>query len=487
MSKKYIGGLITKTPVTPAGPYQNGAASGVWTLEQAEYYIKQGIWPIAGNVELIGQQTYVGTYNTTSDALQDTYDFTVPAGVTSISAVCIGSGASGTRNDTSSQSGRAGDLRYSSNIAVTPGHVLRMYVAQGTNFATTTQYSGIASYIYNVTTSTVLLKAAGGVNINTSTNDSSAISGYIGGGNGGNGGTQNTTYAGGGGGTGGYNGNGGTGQNNAGTYATTPAAGSGAAYGGARSTVYASTGGGVNLIGLGTTATTDNGAGSYGCDGIASYGASGSGMYGAGGGGNDSASGNAAGGRPGGIRIIWGGGRTFPSNAMDYLPMSSSSFTQIELRFCQITSQDRTSTYSGAPLCEVEIYDETNTNIMRSPQVLAAVEGSNTLTFADLVNDRFGFNSSSAVSTDVQTLNSGTVEGSYFNFKKTTSSTISLFIKLSSARKIKQIKFYVPILNDWFIPYVDIYGDGVQIGHACPVPTYNSPSSGYVTSTITFT
>ena len=43
MSKKYIGGLITKTPVTPAGPYQNGAASGVWTLEQAEYYIKQGI------------------------------------------------------------------------------------------------------------------------------------------------------------------------------------------------------------------------------------------------------------------------------------------------------------------------------------------------------------------------------------------------------------------------------------------------------------
>ena len=49
MSTKYSGGLITKNPVTPAGPYQNGAAPGVWTVEQALQYTKQGIWPIAGN------------------------------------------------------------------------------------------------------------------------------------------------------------------------------------------------------------------------------------------------------------------------------------------------------------------------------------------------------------------------------------------------------------------------------------------------------
>jgi hypothetical protein len=49
MSKKYPGGLITKTPVAPAGPFQDDAASGVWTLSQAAYWQEQGLWPIAGN------------------------------------------------------------------------------------------------------------------------------------------------------------------------------------------------------------------------------------------------------------------------------------------------------------------------------------------------------------------------------------------------------------------------------------------------------
>jgi len=50
MSTKYSGGLITKNPVLPAGPYETGAAPGVWTVEQALQYTKQGIWPTAGNV-----------------------------------------------------------------------------------------------------------------------------------------------------------------------------------------------------------------------------------------------------------------------------------------------------------------------------------------------------------------------------------------------------------------------------------------------------
>jgi len=48
MSEKYPGGLITKTPITPAGPYQTGAASGVWTRDQQLQYQQQGIWPTAG-------------------------------------------------------------------------------------------------------------------------------------------------------------------------------------------------------------------------------------------------------------------------------------------------------------------------------------------------------------------------------------------------------------------------------------------------------
>lgn len=49
MSQQWPGGLIRKTPVTPTGPYQNGAAPGVWTLDQVAYWQKQGLWPIAGN------------------------------------------------------------------------------------------------------------------------------------------------------------------------------------------------------------------------------------------------------------------------------------------------------------------------------------------------------------------------------------------------------------------------------------------------------
>ena len=51
MSNRWPGGVIRKTPVTPAGPFQNSAASGVWSLADAAYWRKQGLWPIAGNVK----------------------------------------------------------------------------------------------------------------------------------------------------------------------------------------------------------------------------------------------------------------------------------------------------------------------------------------------------------------------------------------------------------------------------------------------------
>ena len=49
MSQRWPGGLIKPTPITPTGPYQDGSASGVWTLDQMEYWLQQGLWPIAGN------------------------------------------------------------------------------------------------------------------------------------------------------------------------------------------------------------------------------------------------------------------------------------------------------------------------------------------------------------------------------------------------------------------------------------------------------
>jgi len=59
MSQKYPGGLITKTPVVPSGPYETSTASGIWTLDQQLQYAKQGIWPTAGRQVPDPQFNYV--------------------------------------------------------------------------------------------------------------------------------------------------------------------------------------------------------------------------------------------------------------------------------------------------------------------------------------------------------------------------------------------------------------------------------------------
>ena len=65
MSQKYPGGFITKSPVAPAGPYETSVAKGVWTLDQAMQFKKQGLWPTAGNAApptVIGQAFGGGYY-----------------------------------------------------------------------------------------------------------------------------------------------------------------------------------------------------------------------------------------------------------------------------------------------------------------------------------------------------------------------------------------------------------------------------------------
>jgi len=49
MPKRYLGNIITDTPTAPAGPYENDAASGVWSLAEANAYTAAGLWPTAGN------------------------------------------------------------------------------------------------------------------------------------------------------------------------------------------------------------------------------------------------------------------------------------------------------------------------------------------------------------------------------------------------------------------------------------------------------
>lgn len=73
MSNTYPGGLIRKTPptITPPVDGEGGSAPGVWTLEQATNYIKQGTWPkpvLPRNLYTWGSGSYGATgQNNTTD------------------------------------------------------------------------------------------------------------------------------------------------------------------------------------------------------------------------------------------------------------------------------------------------------------------------------------------------------------------------------------------------------------------------------------
>lgn len=69
MSERYPGGIISKTAPTPTGPYENGTAPGIWTLEQQLQYQQQGVWPTAGLTpsyieDVFSTYVYTGTGNT---------------------------------------------------------------------------------------------------------------------------------------------------------------------------------------------------------------------------------------------------------------------------------------------------------------------------------------------------------------------------------------------------------------------------------------
>ena len=256
--KQFPGGIITKNPTAPAGPYETSAAPGIWTLDQAMNYKKQGIWPTAGNIAP-GQQAY-----TTAG----TYSWVAPAGISSVSVVVVGGAA-----------GRGGALAYKNNYTVVSGnsYSLRVQAAGG---------CGCTASFFN-TTCTV--RAGSGAN-------------RVGDG-GGNGGLQGD----GGAGAGGYSGQGGTGQSPCCGIAATNGAGGGGA-GGTVSSFIGGGGGGVGILGQGASGVINaNGRGGGGGSGGANGGcAGGGGAYG-GGAGSLLPAGGA-------VRIIWPGTtRSFPS------------------------------------------------------------------------------------------------------------------------------------------------------------------------------
>lgn len=256
----------------------------------------------------------------------------VPAGVTSISAVCIGGGGAGTGNTSGGSGGGGGDLRYYNNLAVTPGETLTIVVGvagivdNNTGLITNSGPSKIQR------SGTTLLEAAGGgrgttsgsgAKQGTSTTRAGDVGGYDGGvaGN-----PPSSTTTGGGGGAGGYSGNGGSGGAglNAGGNGSGGAAGGG---GGGGSVGVGGSGGGVNVFGLGQNGVGGTYAGANGNGGTAgSYGDGAlnntntgtrdrffANNFGGGGNGADTGTQGGSGGQ-GVVRIVWpGDARSFPS------------------------------------------------------------------------------------------------------------------------------------------------------------------------------
>lgn len=239
----------------------------------------------------VGEAVFTGTagsdYSTT---------WTCPAGVTSVCAVLVGHGGH--------LMGGGGALLYKNNIAVTPG----------------TSYSisiGLLAYYSGTTALGYTANAAGSL---YDDKQGGIRSGGDGGGNGG-------TGAYGGGGAGGYSGNGG---NGGAAYSVGIAgAGGGGGGGGAYDAFGGGGGGGVGLYGqgangaAGSTVYLANGGGGGsggGNGGATAYAGSSKYTKGTGGGygggqGYGTAAGNSYGGGVGAVRIIWGPGRSFPSNA----------------------------------------------------------------------------------------------------------------------------------------------------------------------------
>lgn len=276
-----------------------------------------------------------------------TYTWTAPAGVTSVSVVCVGGGGGGGQT-WANAAGSGGGLGWKNNIPVTPGENYTVVVGAGGLRAGNT--AGGNSYFISLDT----VAGYGGGNAASGQDTNGPNKNGFGGGwvgDGGGAGGNSTSWAGGGG-AGGYSGNGGGGGAN------------GAGGGGGGGLAYSSTygvgsGGGTGIYGEGASGLTgrsrngtlwsgaavngfggSGGSTASGLSGVitgtgglqgetASYGfpylnAILGGFPGGGGGGAGTIYGGGNGGG-GAVRIMWGSGRAFPaSNTADIADISQT-------------------------------------------------------------------------------------------------------------------------------------------------------------------
>ena len=270
----------------------------------------------------VNGSTVIGTEILNMTGLSSTFTtvgsntFTVPAGVTKISAVLIGGGGAGGGSGSGSggNGGGGGGLIYVNDFPVTPGQTLAVIVgAGGGGVSGGTGGNGGNSSITGIATA---FGGTGGTpDYQQSVGAGGAGEGGSGGATGGSGGRATLNTGAGGGGAAGYSGNGGTGGNagviNGGVAGSGGGAGGGGS--GGPSAASGSGGGGVGILGQGTSGSLSNDAGNAGSGGAngsiggAADGANG-GLYGGGGGGADGDTGSAkigGNGAQGVVRIIF--------------------------------------------------------------------------------------------------------------------------------------------------------------------------------------
>lgn len=224
----------------------------------------------------------------------DGYSWTVPDGVSHVCVAAVSPGGNGGDwGGSSATGGKGGDFGWANEIPVTPGtKIIVQFSSSGAQIYSRVSLPNGAGDLYVY---------AGQASVKSGAFSSATV--YSGGS------SASYSFGGGGGGAGGYTGAGGNGQGSG----SGTAGGGGAGGGGGRE--YG--GGGVALRGQGPNGTYSSGSpGGGGSGGSAGIGKNG-GNYGGGGAGGRNGSTDGGVGGKGAVRILWGGGRSYPNNAAD--------------------------------------------------------------------------------------------------------------------------------------------------------------------------
>ena len=369
------------------------------------------------------------------------YEFTVPAGVSSMNMVLVGGGGGGatsttTSNGTSGGGGGGGALMWRNGLTVSAGDTLYITVGaagQGgtmnvsANAGNDDATDGGDSYVRTGShTGTIVARAGGGgagpynegntsiLPVNGGVEYSSTYGGggsNSGGGDGGRGGRgQSGHQCGGGGGAGGYSGNGGSGSDGSNSNATAGTGGAGGGGGGSNSTGTFDTihgGGGVGIYGEGASGAagvsqTGSTAGALaGTQGEAGSGGTSTdpttnplekGYGGGGQGTEDDADGDAADGAGGAVRLVWGTGRSFPTTSVgkDEIPggvdnreYMDGSIGEVRVYPRALTSAEVYQNYNASRVKYTGVQARTNPFLNTKGEI---VSGSNLLLNYDFSN-----------------------------------------------------------------------------------------------------